>query len=173
MMDRLTKTGPIMSAWFMRDNAPIATLHMTEIETQRVLDRLAAYEDTGLMPEAINGLVKSFLGTLAGEIAEQTGSADMSRIHEIADAESDGRLIVLPCKVGDTVYVPVERCKPGFNVCPYDGGYGTFRCDGDKNCGAYVKEHGFSIRDYPDVGKTVFLTREEAEAALKEAHNGE
>ena len=66
-MDRLTKTGPIMSAWFMRDNAPIATLHMTEIETQRVLDRLAAYEDTGLTPEQVKTAIR---------IAERVATAD-------------------------------------------------------------------------------------------------
>ncbi|MBQ7491213.1 MAG: hypothetical protein IJT76_01235 [Clostridia bacterium] len=62
----------------------------------------------------------------------------INRLAAYEDAEEQGRLVVLPCKVGDTVYIP------------------------------YVEERGFSIRDYLDIGKTVFLTREEAEAKWKE-----
>jgi len=174
-----------------------------EILNQRhladALNRLAAYEDTGLTPEEVRSILeRSYYEWCAGcseydhekhccprfsqtirktvedfyeevGVRPETAREILDGVQDWYDANKEGRLIVLPCKVGDTVYVPVERCRAGINLCPYDGGYGTPRCDGDKNCGAYVSEKKFSVRDYLDIGKTVFLTREEAEAALKEA----
>lgn len=100
---------------------------------------------------------------IAGEFTQKV----YDKLAAYEDAEEQGLLVRLPCKVGDTVYIPIEKCRADFHYCPFNGGYGTERCDGYKNCKAYVKEQGFSIRDYPDMGKTVFLTREEGEAALK------
>lgn len=62
------------------------------------LERLAAYEDTGLEPEEV---VKNYLTTV--DIREMGG---IDHLRELAQAEQDGRLVVLPCKVGDTVYFP-------------------------------------------------------------------
>lgn len=84
------------------------------------------------------------------------------------DLEEAGRLVKLPCKVGDTVYFPGERFPAEidgivinengihFQWIQYDRGYELTE----------VWDYGeFHIDDF---GKTVFLTREEAEAALKE-----
>ena len=85
------------------------------------------------------------------------------------DAEEQGRLVILPCKVGDTIYAPTRSFVSEFRVSQFDfGGYeepylwvnwyltkgitGNFRIDGISAS---------------EIGKTVFLTREEAEAALK------
>lgn len=64
----------------------------TEQEWISVLqDRLAAYEDTGLEPEEITAMRHT-----------------LDEYHKVVDplirAQADGRLVVLPCKVGDTVY---------------------------------------------------------------------
>lgn len=105
------------------------------------LDRLAAYEDTGLTPKQI----KLALDTLT--LFDKIG---VDRGKEITDAEADGRLVVLPCKVG----TPIWRTHKVFGEASISGE--TFKLD-----------------DLSQYGKTVFLTREEAEAALKkEADNG-
>lgn len=92
---------------------------------------------------------------------------DAERGHAIIEAEREGRLLILPCKEGETVYHVVGKCHPPFGTCPFDGGYGMDRCFGYKKCDAYIEEIPFCVRDRNAVGKSVFLTREEAEAALK------
>ena len=85
------------------------------------------------------------------------GRIPVERIEEICDAERDGRCVVLPCKVGDTVYKIAQGMslyKPGF--IPYV---------------VEVEPKSLSeicqwVEDGYYLGKTVFLTREEAEAAL-------
>ena len=75
--------------------------------------------------------------------------------------------IRLPCKEGDTMYCIIPKCNAPYNYCPYNGGYGTARCDKEP-CKAYIKEISFSLSDIENIGKTVFLTKEEAERALAE-----
>ena len=93
------------------------------VRIRGALIKLSRYEDTGLTPE---------------------------RCAELAAADRDGRVVVLPCKVGDTVYR-------------------TFFVPGRDPVIVEVKMNnrldiiGFS----PRFGKTVFLTHAEAEAALK------
>lgn len=90
------------------------------------VDRLAAYED----------------------IAELCGGFD--RLRELAEADKDGRCVVLPCKVGDTVW----RIKRTFETYP------------DKSK-PYIEPDAFLLQDVFNIGKTVFLTREEADHELK------
>ena len=71
----------------------------------------------------------------------------------------------IPCKLGETVYVRVEKCDPPFGYCLFNGGYGLARChDGGRRCDAYIKVVEFA--PYL-IGSTVYLTREEAEHALE------
>ena len=67
------------------------------------VDRLAAYEDTGLTPERCAEFARADAEGryIVMRDAEQEGVA---RPREIAEADKDGRVVVLPCKVGDTVY---------------------------------------------------------------------
>ena len=65
---------------------------------------------------------------------------------ELAHAKKKGRLVVLPCEIGSPVYSHARKL---------DGA-------------DYVRETEFWWSDIPQMGKTVFLTREAAEAALKE-----
>lgn len=132
-MDRLTMKKPsnrygLVDGCTLDDAAGI----------RRVIDRLAAYEDTGLEPE---------------------------RVAELAQAEKDGRLVVLPCKVGDMVYMPTER----WNTIT---GYEEDICDGfhiAKDGVLQIKARCWSGNHgtYGVPGKTVFLTRDAAEAALE------
>ena len=114
------------------------------------VDRLAAYEDTGLYPESVEELKLSMMGKAISEITEFEG-LPIDRIRELAEADKDGRLVVLPCKVGDTVW----RIKRIFETYP------------DKSK-PYIEPDAFLLQDVFNIGKTVFLTREEAEKALKE-----
>ena len=120
----------------------------------QILTRLAAYEDTGLEPEEIYEV--RFL------IAAQRDPQKLARLRELVLADQDGRLVVLPCKVGDVVY--------GFHqertILPMVAKWIETDADGWTVAAQYVpmapKFYLFS-----DFGKTVFLSREDAEAALK------
>lgn len=110
----------------------------------RLKARLAAYEDTGLTPEEVNDAVVGARLMAKAKVVSVFGVA-AERLLELAEAEKAGRVVVLPCKVGDTVYT-LRR---------------TF-------CGAdFVGETELWWTDIPQLGKTVFLTREEAEEALR------
>lgn len=65
------------------------------------VDRLAAYEDTGLTPEAVE-TVKLALAAKHLVDLETLNNTPISRLVELAEADKDGRVIVLPAKKGDT-----------------------------------------------------------------------
>ena len=80
---------------------------------------------------------------------------ELDRLREIAEAERDGRCVVLPCKFGDTVYsirherVPDDDYRMSFHI--------EMRIVSQK----------FGLIHADCIGKSVFLTRAEAEKALK------
>lgn len=118
---------------------------------RELLERVAAYEDTGCEPEQI---VK-----VKDALEYAYGNAE--RIIELAEADRDGRVVVLPCKVGDTVYwvhsTVITECK-------------VHRIQTNRNglyiCLKSIMSHG-AFRVDLCLGKNVFLTREEAEKALE------
>ena len=110
-----------------------------------ICQRLAAYEDTGLEPEEIYEV--RFL------IAAQRDPQKLARLRDLVLADEAGRLVVLPCKVGDTVYA--AETSPAI---PLSVAYVGVYLDG---------ADGGDWEALENIGKTVFLTREEAEAALK------
>lgn len=112
---------------------------------------LADYEDTGMTPKEVSSLQKDY-SVLWGAIGECGG---IDRVMELAEADKDGRLVVLPCKVGDTVW----RIKRTFEEYP----------DRSK---PYIEPSGFLLQDVFNISKTVFLTREEAKKALEEMKDG-
>nr|DAH48861.1 MAG TPA: hypothetical protein [Caudoviricetes sp.] len=145
----------------------LANGYPRNIPEERFL-RLAAYEDTGLEPEEINDLAsvreispeaEYAINKHADNIIERLDKLlhqtdDDARLRELAEADKDGRLVVLPCKVGDTVYLIVT--KRARNYTP------EFR---------FVKKSRLTFlnmeRILQDFGKEAFLTREEAEKALE------
>lgn len=127
--------------------------------------RLAAYEDTGMYPESVEALKLSMMGKAISEITEFEG-LPIDRLRELAEADKDGRLLVLPCKVGSTVYTEfcgkvVEKYIGQFHV----NGYTEPRLWADIDCDWASTQ---CVRWDLAVGKTVFLTREEAEKAQEE-----
>lgn len=125
------------------------------------------YEDSGLSPLALKQAVEIENGL------NEDGSS-IARVLELLKADKEGRVVVLPCKVGDTVYM-IER------IFDIDNGV----CD--EICARKVIGHGGNNLNklwligsggicnvsifVSEFGKTVFFTREEAEKAL-EAKNG-
>ena len=94
------------------------------------------------------------------------------QLQEFANAKADGRLVVLPVKVGDTVYIAVKEwdarycLKSSFVPCVREGTVAHI-CISHKGIIVCVTVKG-EYSEYYEFGKTVFLTREEAEKALKE-----
>lgn len=87
------------------------------------------------------------------------------RLRELVEADRDGRCVVLPCPVGTTVYMPfcsgiVEKKIGQFHI----NGYTNPRIWADIDCDWATTQR---VRWDLAFGKTVFLTREAAEAALK------
>ena len=114
----------------------------------RIMKCLAAYEDTGLTPETCAEYKK-----FEDEVV--ASGKTFGRLVELLHADKDGRCVVLPCKVGDTVW----RIKRTFEEYP------------DKSK-PYIEPDGFLLQDVFKTGKTVFLTREEAEHAMEGRKDG-
>ena len=93
-------------------------------------------------------------------IAELCGGFD--RLRELAEADKDGRVVVLPCKVGDTVWRIVRDGEPHITR---DEVRDMYFADDMTPC---VELVGGRVTFTEKFGKTVFLSREEAEKALRE-----
>jgi hypothetical protein len=76
------------------------------------------------------------------------------------DAERQGLIIVLPCKVGETVYCFTPFCE----ICE-ETLDNEFSCE-DCNKGSFVSENKFDYEMIRMFGRSIFLTKEEAEQAL-------
>ena len=90
------------------------------------------------------------------DIAELCGGFD--RLRELAEADKDGRVVVLPCKVGDTVYFALLGRiieKQVFSIVSFSNSTRIY-CGGTSE---YFRPE--------DIGKTFFLARAEAEKALR------
>jgi|GEM_PF-1454504 hypothetical protein len=123
----------------------LANGYPRNIPEERFL-RLAAYEDTGLEPEAVE-TVKLALAAKHLVDLETLNNTPISRLVELAEADKDGRVVVLPCKVYETDGVRVYEHTVREVIYETAGGPAF-----DKNA----------------IGKSIFLTREEAEKALQE-----
>lgn len=143
-----------------------------------ILNKLAAYENTGLTPE------------------------EVIKYKELIEANRNGLIVKLPCKVGSTVFV-IEKCKnikmhrdnhyfdgTGEIICPYEKSCEYESCENNDYHifetimtsfwyeVDWYEEDSYHIhvlledteRGYmwSDFGKTIFLNREEAEAKMKE-----
>ena len=153
-MERLTERWGEGDVW-VKEHDYVSAAH-----------RLAAYEDTGLTPEEFH----AYWVFLEDMIGEQKASEALDRFRQLVKADRDGRVVVLPCKVGDTVWANL------------DGMRHTRKCVIEfANIGSHVTTIVFStvdgLREQYGVnpsafGKTVFLTREEAEKALEAMNDG-
>lgn len=140
----------------LRERKPtnsVAQNRMLSIIQRDLLTMRAAYEDTGLEPEEITAMQHT-----------------LDEYHKVADpllrAQADGRLVVPPCKVGDRLYEVTGRKT----ISVY-----KVRAIRVELFGLFIEwdiVEGFVWQSLSginagEIGKTVFLTREEAEKALK------
>lgn len=137
----------------------------TACSQKQVWERLKQYEDTGLSPVACEESAKIEKGL-------SEGGYSTSRMVELMCADQEGRVVVLPCKVGDTVWA-IEN--------PWTGKLLKNPIEAYAN-GMKKFSHGLCVnvlfdtrkingtRDYETnhIGKTIFFTREEAERAMEE-----
>lgn len=134
----------------------------TEQEWISVLqDRLAAYEDTRLEPEEIDTDHEA-----AEQLRQLCRNCDLERLEKLAEADRAGRLVVLPCKAGDTVYeVTSRKTISEYRVKAIRVELFCTFIEWDIVAGFVDK----SIFGAPvdEIGKTVFLTHEQAERALE------
>lgn len=139
-MERLTFEGNFCDIAQCRE---LPCKHGGTCTQKQVWERLKAYEGAGLSPQAC---------AKCREIEEGLSSTgySISRMLELMCADKDGRVLILPCKVVDTVYrlQYIEQTLGRFTV------------------GAVPIK--FALIWLEEFGKTVFLTREEAEKALAE-----
>lgn len=126
------------------------------------MDRLTKYSDDTVHE---NGVCCTHFGSL--ECYKYAGNCSLgceweekawSKLAHYEDLEEAGRLMVLPCKVGDTVYQILQKGSGHWEEDKYIL---------DDRGTPKIYERGFHLILLNDIGKTVFLTREEAEAALK------
>lgn len=145
---------------------------------EKALNRFAAYENTGLEPkeiQAIAGIASENCAKTADAIdkllqddAELKGYRELGpidRLRELAQADREGRCVVLPCKKGDVVWRIVHDATPHItkdrctDITLVDGDVWV-RLIGDMKMGAW------------NFGRLLFTTRAEAEAALRREQNG-
>lgn len=129
-------------------NGPTSNGFCKDIFRKMVRDlygRLKAYEDTGLTPEAVE-TVKLALAAKHLVDLETLNNTPISRLVELAEADKDERCVVLPCKVYETDGVRVyEHAVRGI----------------------IYRTAGGTDFDESTIGKSIFLTREEAERAME------
>lgn len=126
----------------------------------RLKDRLAAYEDSRCAPEEVLPKDKADEITLKlMRLADLESLCSYTRLRELAEADKAGRLVVLPCKIGDKLY----RVFAGEI---FEHRVGSMKY--------FAIQKRWDIETYPfcpyvesSIGKTIFLTREEAEKALE------
>ena len=118
---------------------------------RQLYSALAAYENTGITAEEITATASL---PMFVKVASAALGTTPDHLRELAEADKDGRVVVLPCKVGDTVYLIVTKRAKVYMP--------EFR---------FIKKSKLTFlnmeRILQDFGKTVFLTREEAEKALE------
>lgn len=166
-MDRLTFEGNFCDISRCQNTPGGSFCEGGACSQRKVWERLKEYEDTERMPEEVQALNRLFDYTLTESRTLQEQLALIERLRELAEADKDGRLVALPCKIGGTVYLLLQDdVKHNPETC---GWYII-----EDRVGA-IAEGGFYLGDPADdvyvrneeIGEEVFLTCEEAEKALE------
>lgn len=89
----------------------------------------------------------------------------LQKLADYEDSEEQGKLINLPCTVGDIVYVPTRDFISELRIAHIIISKNNIFFHWMLNTGIYPNLDGFSV---DKIGKEVFLTESEAEMKLKE-----
>lgn len=172
-MERLTEKHYLGTDHYMKCsdscNVDMDCIDCTSFD--RLVERLAAYEDTGLEPEEVLPKDKSDeIALKLMRLADLESLCSYTRLRELADAEKDGRVVVLPCKVGQRVFALLDTDKHISECEVKQIGMGNkIGFIGLEPIGARGREYGVALNGFD---KTVFLTRKEAEKALEAMKDG-
>ena len=157
-MERLTFDGNFCDIAQCRE---LPCKHDGGCSQKQVWERLKAYEDTGCEPEEVLPKDKADEIMLKlMRLADLESLCSYAHIRELAEADKDGRVVVLPCKVGDKLY----RVFAGEIFEHRVGSMKYFAIQGRWD----IETYPFLPSVESGIGKTIFLTREEAEKALAE-----
>lgn len=107
-----------------------------------------------------------------------------SRLGELIEADRDGRCVVMPCKDWLDIVFGDQEVFYGIDTSYNEKPIREISVDSSSRCTWYdgwktvvlkgYDENGFDWEFSPEeIGKTVFLTREAAEAAMKERRGDE
>ena len=133
---------------------------------RKVWERLKDYEDTGLTPAE----VRSMHGEWQAMMSVLNGIGGYDRLRELAEADKNGCVVVLPCKVGKRVFALLDTDKRISECEVKQIGLGNeIAFVAIEPIDARGREYGVSLKGF---GKTVFLTREKAEKALEAMKHG-
>lgn len=160
-MDRLTFEGNFCDISRCQNTPGGSFCEGGACSQRKVWERLKEYEDTERRPEEVQALNRLFDYALDESRTLQEQLALLKRLRELAEADKDGLLLVLPCRVGDTVYWlhdgKITECRAYRIQVSRKGVYITIKS---------TVSHG-SFREDDCLGKTIFFSREEAEKALE------
>nr|UVX77687.1 MAG: hypothetical protein [Bacteriophage sp.] len=129
---------------------------------ERLTERERNVDGTGVAKEEItDGLLKPFADKILTKLA----------VYE--DLEEQGLLVRLPCKIGDTVYrVNAGAKQPIIPMTVSEIHFLCYKNERTVRFDAIDKEYmGESCYRLEDIGRIVFLTREEAAKKLEEMKN--
>ena len=127
-------------------------------------EHLKQFEDTELRPGKVSWMKEVI------EIAFGNDTSRIERVHNLLVADKEGRVVVLPCKVGDTIYA-ITQVFGGDGVRPRIIEKKITGIGGNALNKVWMVNKGNKYEDRfspSEFGRTVFLTREEAEKALAE-----
>lgn len=164
-MERLTKriNGVVV---YVGAKNPYSTGQIPcEVEpagVREMMDRLAAYEDTGLTPGEIKSMKDEHFSGL--EMAKLHSA--LMELKKYQEADKDGRLVVLPVKpVFTPILLYIIEDGDIYEDALYEAVVGMSG-NGEMNV-VYTTLSDRIIFEQADIGKTVFFTREEAKKALE------
>lgn len=164
-MERLTKRSENGGVYSPEELVGF-TLTPDDATMYRFLCCLASCEDTGLTPEKV--LPKKMADEVAMKLlrlADSESFAPYERLRQLAAADRDGRLVALTCKVGQRVFALLDTDKHISECEVKQIGMGNkIGFIGLEPIGARGLEYSVALNGF---GKTVFLTREDAEKALE------
>lgn len=164
-MERLTKriNGVVV---YVGAKNPYSTGQIPcEVEpagVREMMDRLAAYEDTGLTPGEIKSMKDEHFSGL--EMAKLHSA--LMELKKYQEADKDGWLVVLPVKpVFTPILLYIIEDGDIYEDALYEAVVGMSG-NGERNV-VYTTLSDRIIFEQADIGKTVFFTREEAKKALE------